>query len=62
MNKIIDPTSKRKKEHIELGLNSDVAFKIKSNGFDKYEFIHDATTEVEIDKISFRNKILQKEN
>ncbi len=60
MNKIIDPTSQRKKEHLELSLNSDVSFKNKSNGFDKYEFLHDATTEVELDKISFETKFFKK--
>ena len=60
MNKIIDPTSKRKKEHLELSLTADVAFKNKSNGFEYYEFIHDATTEVELDKISFETKFFKK--
>jgi isopentenyl-diphosphate Delta-isomerase len=60
MNKIIDPTSKRKKEHLELSLNADVAFKNKSNGFEYYEFIHDATTEVQLDKIYFETKFFKK--
>ena len=60
MNKIIDPTSKRKKEHLELSLNAEVAFKNKSNGFEYYEFIHDATTEVELDKIYFETKFFKK--
>ena len=60
MNKIIDPTSKRKKEHLELSLTADVAFKNKSNGFEHYEFIHDATTEVELDKIYFETKFFKK--
>ena len=60
MNKIIDPTSKRKKEHLELSLTADVAFKNKSNGFEYYEFIHDATTEVELDKIYFKTKFFKK--
>lgn len=60
MNKIIDPTSKRKKEHLELSLNAEVSFKNKSNGFEYYEFIHDATTEVELDKIYFETKFFKK--
>ncbi len=40
-------TSRRKKEHLDLSLNSEVSFKTKSNGFDFYDFIHDAATEVE---------------
>ena len=60
MNRIIDPTSQRKKEHLELSLKADVSFKTKSNGFDYYEFIHDAATEVELDKISFETKFFKK--
>lgn len=55
-----DNTSKRKKEHLELCLNADVAFKNKSTGFEYYEFIHDAATEVEISKISFKTKFFSK--
>jgi isopentenyl-diphosphate Delta-isomerase len=52
--------SKRKKEHIELCLTDNVAFKNKTNGFDKYEFLHSAITEVDISKISFNTKFLKK--
>ena len=55
-------TSRRKKEHLDLSLNADVSFKTKSNGFDYYDFIHDAATEVELDKISFETKFFQEEN
>ena len=48
MSKSISETSRRKKEHIELCLTDDVAFKSKTNGFDKYDFIHNAITEVDI--------------
>lgn len=60
MNKISGPTSRRKKEHLELSLNADVSFKTKSNGFEYYEFIHDAATEVELDKISFETRFFKK--
>jgi len=56
----IDKTSLRKKEHLDLSLNADVSFKLKTNGFDHYEFIHDAATEVELDKISFGTKFFKK--
>ena len=52
-------SSSRKKDHIEICLNDDVAYK-KSNGFDKYEFRHYAITEVEIDKIDFSLTFLKK--
>lgn len=58
MSKSITETSQRKKEHIQLCLTDDVAFKTKSNGFDKYDFIHYAITEVDISKISFQTKFL----
>lgn len=49
-------TSKRKKEHIELCLNEDVGFKNKTNGFDKYEFIHSAVTEINYEEIDLSTK------
>jgi len=53
-------TSRRKKEHLDLSLNSEVSFKTKSNGFNYYDFIHDAATEVKLEKISFETKIFKK--
>jgi isopentenyl-diphosphate delta-isomerase len=55
-----DKTSIRKKEHLELCLTDDVKFKSKTNGFEKYEFIHCAITEVELDKINFETKLFKK--
>jgi len=60
MKKSISETSKRKKEHIDLCLTDKVAFRTKTNGFDKYDFIHNAITEVDISKISFRTNFLSK--
>jgi len=51
--------SNRKKEHIEICLTKDVAFK-KSNGFDNYEFPHYAITEVDFDKIDLSTKFFDK--
>lgn len=53
-------TSKRKKEHIELCLTDNVAFKIKSNGFENYDFKHYALTEVDIEKFSFHTRFFTK--
>jgi isopentenyl-diphosphate delta-isomerase len=61
MSKSITETSKRKKEHIELCLTDKVAFRSKTNGFDRYDFIHDALTEVDISKISFQTKLYSKD-
>ena len=57
MSKSISETSKRKKEHIDLCLTDKVAFHSKTNGFEKYDFIHNAITEVDISKISFQTKL-----
>lgn len=53
-------TSKRKKEHIELCLTDDVAFRNKTNGFENYEFLHYAITEVDINSIDFKTRFLKK--
>ena len=53
-------TSKRKKEHLELCLTDDVAFKNKTTGFEKYDFLHYAVTEVDITKINLETKFLKK--
>ncbi len=49
-------TSQRKKEHIELCLTDKVAYKTKTSGFERYDFVHYAPTEVELDKLSFSQK------
>ena len=51
--------SKRKEEHIDLCLNHNVAYQ-KSNGFEQYDFIHEALTEVVIDDIKFDRQFLGK--
>ena len=60
MSKLLSQTSKRKIEHIELCLTDKVAFRSKTNGFDRYDFIHDAITEVDLSKISFKTKLFSK--
>lgn len=52
--------SKRKKEHIELCLTDKVSFQNKNAGFENYDFIHNAITEIDINKISFRTKFFNK--
>lgn len=49
-------TSQRKKDHLDLCLNEEVGFKNKTNGFDKYEFIHNAVTEIDFKKIDLSTK------
>ena len=60
MNSDKSNTSSRKKEHLELCLSDDVAYKTKSTGFENYDFKHYAITEVDIDKINFRTKFFGK--
>lgn len=60
MKKSINDTSTRKKEHIQLCLTDKVGFRSKTNGFEKYDFIHDALTEVDISKLSFLTKLFSK--
>lgn len=60
MNQKPDSTSKRKKEHIELSLTDKVAFKVKTNGFEYYEFDHYAITEVDISRLNLSTIFLGK--
>jgi isopentenyl-diphosphate delta-isomerase len=50
----------RKKDHINLCLNEDVAFKQKTNGFENYDFEHYAITEVELDRIDLSTSFFSK--
>jgi isopentenyl-diphosphate delta-isomerase len=60
MNQNPDSTSVRKKEHIELSLTDEVAFKTKTNGFEFYDFEHYAITEVDISKVTVGTLFLEK--
>lgn len=42
--------SKRKKEHIDIALNRDIAFRDEKSGFDGYEFVHCALPEMAFDE------------
>ncbi|MFN3873243.1 MAG: type 2 isopentenyl-diphosphate Delta-isomerase [Ignavibacterium sp.] len=52
--------SKRKSEHIKLCLTDNVSFRQKTNGFENYDFIHSAITEVDLSKISLQQKLFGK--
>lgn len=56
----MNETSTRKKEHLNLCINEDVGFKTKTNGFEYYDFMHYAITEVDIQKIDFSTKLFEK--
>jgi isopentenyl-diphosphate delta-isomerase len=55
-----NPISKRKKEHLELCLSDKVSFRDKRNGFENYEFRHNAITEVDLSKIDFKTEFFGK--
>ncbi|NOX17926.1 MAG: type 2 isopentenyl-diphosphate Delta-isomerase [Chlorobi bacterium] len=43
--------SQRKDEHIRICIDEDPSFKIKTTGFEEYEFIHNALPELDFDEI-----------
>jgi isopentenyl-diphosphate Delta-isomerase len=51
---------KRKKEHVDLTLNRDVFYR-KETGFEKYDFVHNALPEVDIDDVELSAVLLERE-
>ncbi len=54
MNKI----AKRKKEHLEVCIEGNPVFNAKSTGFENYDFVHCAITEVDIIKLDLSDEFL----
>jgi isopentenyl-diphosphate delta-isomerase len=52
--------TKRKQEHIEICLSEDVSFK-KSNGFENYEFVHQALCDFNFSDLDLSCKFLGKD-
>jgi isopentenyl-diphosphate delta-isomerase len=52
MDQKTGPTSSRKKEHVDLTISRDVAFRSKTTGFEKWEFVHNALPEIDLSDIS----------
>ncbi len=52
--------SSRKGEHIKLSLSDEADYDSVTNGFEYYQFIHHAATEVVISEIDFRTKFFSK--
>jgi isopentenyl-diphosphate delta-isomerase len=44
-------TSSRKKDHVDLVVGQDVAFRIKTNGLDRYELEHNALPELDFNEV-----------
>jgi isopentenyl-diphosphate delta-isomerase len=51
--------SRRKLEHLEICKTDDPAFKIKTAGFEQYDFVHYAITELTLNSISLEKTFLQ---
>ena len=52
--------SSRKKDHIQLCMSNDVENKVKSSGFENYEFVHAAHTEIDLDEITLSTRLFKK--
>ncbi|MBS1537443.1 MAG: type 2 isopentenyl-diphosphate Delta-isomerase [Bacteroidetes bacterium] len=52
-------TPSRKQQHVELCVNDDVTFRRKTNGFERYEFIHNALPECNFSDISTVTEFLE---
>jgi len=44
-------TSSRKQQHVNMSLTNDVAFRFKSSGFDRWDFLHNALPELNLSDI-----------
>ncbi len=44
-------TTSRKRDHVELTVKKDVAFRAKSSGFEEWEFIHNALPEINLSDV-----------
>jgi len=54
------PTISRKKQHVDITLTRDVAFRHKSTGLDELEFVHNALPELNFSDIDTRVRFLGK--
>jgi isopentenyl-diphosphate delta-isomerase len=53
-------TSSRKKQHIDIVLKRDVSFHIKTAGFDRWDFLHNALPELDFSEIDSSTTFLGK--
>ncbi len=56
--KSLSPTQKRKKEHLELCLDEEIAKSPRSSSFNDYTFVHNALPELNIDDIDLSTTFL----
>ncbi|MEW5799348.1 MAG: type 2 isopentenyl-diphosphate Delta-isomerase [Bacteroidota bacterium] len=53
-------TSSRKRDHVLLTVNKDVTFRQKTNGFDRWEFVHNALPEINLSDVDTQTTFLGK--
>lgn len=53
-------TSSRKRDHVELTVKKDVAFRTKTAGFEEWEFIHNALPEINLSEVDTTTDFLGK--
>lgn len=54
------PTSSRKEQHVRITLSNDVSFKGKSPGFERFDFVHNALPELDLDEVDLSSTFLGK--
>jgi isopentenyl-diphosphate delta-isomerase len=59
-NHTAQQTISRKRDHVELCIGQNVAFRRKTSGFERVEFIHNALPELNFDEISLQTSFLGK--
>jgi len=59
-NKALSKTQQRKKEHLELCLDTESVTSALTTGFDRYRFIHNALPELDLDEIDVSTTFLGK--
>src|ERR1700693_6011596 len=60
INNALTPTQQRKKEHLELCLDTQSVSSTSGTGLDRYSFIHNALPELDIGEIDLRTSFLGK--
>jgi isopentenyl-diphosphate delta-isomerase len=54
-------TSSRKRDHVLLTVKKNVTFREKTNGFERWEFVHNALPEINLSDVDLRTVFLNKE-
>ena len=60
VNKALTKTQQRKKEHLEICLDSERVTGASRTGFDRYYFVHNALPELDIEEIDLSTTFLGK--